>query len=242
MPRLDDPDVVTREYATETGLLTRRRAYADSEGIDANDVLIEAIVEGPHVRVLEVGCGPGDLAERLRDEHGIAVKAIDTSERMVKLAKGRGVDARTADVQALPFDDESFDCVIAAWMLYHVEDLTRALEEIRRVLRPGGRLIAVTNSERHLLELWQLVGLDRYEASVHAEERPGDPRAALRGRRATRSRGDGAPRLLTVSPRGVMWLPRSRLLISRSAFRELDGPIRATRRNCILIAVKSSAA
>jgi ubiquinone/menaquinone biosynthesis C-methylase UbiE len=59
--------------------------------------------------------------------------------------------------------------VIAAWMLYHVPDLDRGLAEIWRVLRPGGRLLAVTNSERHLEVLWQLVGIDRLALSFSSE-------------------------------------------------------------------------
>ena len=78
--------------------------------------------------------------------------ALDVSERMVELARERGVDARVGDVQSLPFADGSFDTVVAAWMLYHVPDLDRGLAEIARVLCPGGRLVAVTNSELHLEE------------------------------------------------------------------------------------------
>ena len=85
-------------------------------------------------------------------ELGAEVVALDVSERMVELARGRGVDARVGDVQALPFADASFDTVVAAWMLYHVPDLDRGLAEIARVLAPGGQLVAVTNSELHLDE------------------------------------------------------------------------------------------
>jgi SAM-dependent methyltransferase len=51
-----------------------------------------------------------------------------------------------------------FDCVVAAWVLHHVQDLHGTLLELRRVLRPSGRLVAVTNSERTLPELWGLFG------------------------------------------------------------------------------------
>jgi SAM-dependent methyltransferase len=94
----------------------------------------------------------------VRAEHGAAVVAIDQSERMVELARAEGLDARVGDVQALEFGDDEFDCVGANWMLYHVPDLHRGLAEIARVLRRGGRLVAITNGKDHLLELWQLVG------------------------------------------------------------------------------------
>jgi ubiquinone/menaquinone biosynthesis C-methylase UbiE len=74
--------------------------------------------------------------------------------------RARGIDAQQCDLDTdpLPFPDGSFDAALAAWMLYHVADVGRALDELARVLRPGGRLVAVTNSSAHLSELRQLVG------------------------------------------------------------------------------------
>jgi ubiquinone/menaquinone biosynthesis C-methylase UbiE len=57
------------------------------------------------------------------------------------------------DAQELPFADASFDVVIANHMLYHVSSRDKALAEIRRLLRPGGRLYAATNGKSHLREL-----------------------------------------------------------------------------------------
>jgi len=167
-----DRDEVRREYASEERLLARASIYAGT-GPDANDALIEAIAEQGPGDVLEVGCGPGRLAARLRDERGISVTALDSSERMVELTRARGIDARLGDVQALPFADERFDLVIAAWMLYHVADLDRGLREVARVLRPGGALIATTNSEHHLAEMWTLVGWDGYPLPFNAENGAG---------------------------------------------------------------------
>jgi SAM-dependent methyltransferase len=79
---------------------------------------------------------------------------------MVAIQRSKGIDARLGDVQHLPFDDGAFDVVLAAWMLYHVPDLDRALEEVVRVLEPGGRLVAVTNAVDHLQELWDLARRD----------------------------------------------------------------------------------
>ncbi len=149
---LDDPAVVRAQYATETGLETRRSVYENAEGDDAREVAFQAIAASRPRKILEVGPGPGELSERIMAELGAEVVALDVSERMVELARGRGVDARIGDVQALPFADGSFDTVVAAWMLYHVPDLDRGLAEIARVLAPGGQLIAATNSELHLDE------------------------------------------------------------------------------------------
>ncbi len=61
--------------------------------------------------------------------------------------------SEVVDAQAIPFDAETFDAVIANHMLYHVPDQARALAEIRRVLKPGGRFYAATNGEGHLREI-----------------------------------------------------------------------------------------
>ena len=157
--RLDDPALVADEYADDARLRKRASAYTgEHTGVDARVPLVAAVVEARPRRVLEVGCGWGELAEWLRRDTGAEVVAVDLSERMVELARGRGVDARVADVQALPFADGEFDVAVAAWMLYHVPDLDRGIAELARVVRPGGRLVTVTNSLSHLAELRALVG------------------------------------------------------------------------------------
>jgi SAM-dependent methyltransferase len=157
--RLDDPALVASEYADESRLRRRAAGYAGAgTRDDARVPLIDAVVAAAPGRVLEVGCGWGELAEWIARETGADVVAVDLSPRMVELARERGVDARLADVEELPFADETFDVVVAAWMLYHVPDLERGLAEIARVLRPGGTLVAATNSRLHLQELRDLVG------------------------------------------------------------------------------------
>jgi ubiquinone/menaquinone biosynthesis C-methylase UbiE len=159
LTRLDDPALVAREYADETRLRRRASAYTGREtSVDAREPLVSAVAEVAPQRLLEVGCGWGELAEWLARATGAQIVAIDLSERMVSLARDRGVDARLGDVQELEFADGEFECAVAAWMLYHVPDLDGAIAELARVLRPGGRLVAVTNSRYHLIELRELVG------------------------------------------------------------------------------------
>jgi len=157
---LNDPELVSSEYATENGLEARRSVYANAVGPDPNDVLWDAIVAAAPRQVLEVGAGPGELSVRIARELDADVIAVDVSERMVELGRLRGVDARIGDVQDLALGDAAFDLVVAAWMLYHVPDLDRGLREIVRVLEPGGRLVAVTNSEHHMDEIRALAGID----------------------------------------------------------------------------------
>lgn len=156
--RLNDPELVRREYTDESGLAVREAAQVAGTGPSPRQVVFEAVAEAEPRRVLEVGPGRGELAERIMRELGTEVWAVDQSERMVELTRARGVEAVVGDVQDLPFPDGSFDCVLAAWMLYHVPDLDRALRELRRVLHPEGRLVAATNSERTLPELWEPIG------------------------------------------------------------------------------------
>ena len=94
--------------------------------------------------VLEVGCGTGVAAEQIDALPGVTLVAIDHSDDAVEAAVARGVDARWGDICYLPFDDGTFDVVYAGGMLHHVRDLDRALSEVRRVLRPGGTFVAVT--------------------------------------------------------------------------------------------------
>jgi SAM-dependent methyltransferase len=156
---LDDPELVRAEYASEAGLHERRSVYENRVGPDPRDVLWDEIVAAAPRRVLEVGPGPGEVSERMLRELGCEVVSVDVSERMIELCRARGVDARLGDVQELPFEDGSFDLVVAAWVLFHVPDLDRGLAEIARVLRAGGRLVAVTNSEHHLAEAREHAGI-----------------------------------------------------------------------------------
>lgn len=164
--RFDDPAYVREQYATEDGLAARAALYLYSGGgTDARDIVVDELGNRSPTSVLEVGCGWGELAQRIARELECAVVALDQSSRMVELARERGVDAVVGDVQELPFADACFDAVVAAWMLYHVPDLDRGLGEIARVLQPGGTLVAVTNGADDFEELWTLVGRDMSDRS-----------------------------------------------------------------------------
>jgi len=153
---IDDRAFVQAQYETEDNLRARKSAYENADGDDPRQFAFEAVADAAPRRVLEVGGGEGELAERIKDELGAEVIGIDQSDRMVELQRGKGIDARRGDVQALPFADAEFDVAVAAWMLYHVPDLHLGLSELARVLRPGGRLVVVTNAVDHLQELWDL--------------------------------------------------------------------------------------
>ena len=157
--KLDNPLVVQWEYASEERLAKRNKTYSElTEGVNPEDVIVEAVRESSPQRFLDVGCGMGELAERVQRELGADVVAVDISARMVELTRERGIEATVADVQALPFEDGSFDCVAANWVLYHVPDLDLGVRELARVIRPGGRLVAATLGAANMQELWDLLG------------------------------------------------------------------------------------
>ena len=168
--RYDDPVHVQEQYEREDNLRARQGLYEETEGPNAADVLWQTLVEWKPRLVLEVGGGPGELAQRIQQELGASVAFVDSSPRMVELARARGVDAQVGDIQELAFADGTFDTVVAAWMLYHVPDLDRGLAEVARVLRPGGALIAVTNSVHHLSELRDLVAQPNLWADSFSRE------------------------------------------------------------------------
>ncbi len=111
----------------------------------------------PGQRVLDVGCGPGDDAREIAQLLGPsgAVTGIDLDEDMIAEAQRRAeaggvaIDFRVADVRELPFEDDRFDACLADRALQLLgADLDRALEEIIRVTRPGGHLVACNPDTR----------------------------------------------------------------------------------------------
>jgi len=233
---LNDPARVAAEYASERGLEGRREAYRYAEGPDAREVALAAIAEAAPAEVLEVGCGPGELAVEIASRTGARVCALDLSPRMVELARARGVEARVGDVQELPFEDGGFDCAVAAWMLYHVPDVDRALAELARVLRPGGRLVAVTNSHQHLRELYELLGKSRVPYPFGAEEGEEHLR-----RHFTHVERRDAWGWIAFPDRAAAqrYVASTGLLCMSGEIPPLEGPVRVRRAPTIFVAEKS---
>ena len=114
-----------------------------------------------NAKILELGCGPGYLwKEKMsRIPAGWSITLSDLSPGMLDAAwrnlvvTGRAFQFKEIDAQSIPFEDETFDAVVANHMLYHVPDRPRAIAEIKRVLKAGGRLIATTVGENHMKEM-----------------------------------------------------------------------------------------
>jgi trans-aconitate methyltransferase len=101
--------------------------------------VIDLLAPLPGERVLDIGCGDGALTAKIA-ARGAEVVGVDTSEEMVKAARGRGVDARVLSAEKLEFDSE-FDAVFSNAALHWMSDQDAVLRGVRRSLKPGGRFV-----------------------------------------------------------------------------------------------------
>jgi SAM-dependent methyltransferase len=140
-PGVNDYDSFAKGYAAsnESNLVN---AYYERPGMLA----LAGDVAGR--RILDAGCGAGPLFAALRDR-GAVVTGIDKSAGMLELVRrrlGDGADLQVAELgRPLPFPGGTFDTVTASLVLHYLEDWGPALAELRRVLKPGGRLIVSVN-------------------------------------------------------------------------------------------------
>jgi SAM-dependent methyltransferase len=175
MSKLSDPEfLLSDQYKDASNLDARIQLH---RGFSTNTYgwlrwVFDQFDLPPVCRVLDLGCGPANLwVENLgRVPAGWEITLTDFSPGMVDKAQenlsnsGRPFAFEIVDAQSIPYDDASFDAVggfdavIANHMLYHVPDRGKALAEMRRALRPGGRLYTSTVGEMHMQELFDLVG------------------------------------------------------------------------------------
>ena len=236
--KLDNPLLVRWEYASEERLAKRNEIFrALIQGTNPEDVALDAAAEVKPKRILDVGCGPGALTQRFVDELGADVCAIDTSERMVELARARGLDARVADAEALPYDDRSFDLVFAGWVLYHVPGLTQAIAECARVLERDGRLVASTYREDNIAELWELIdpGIEPRDPLSFSHDNGAELLSAAFGRVERR---DVEATLVFPDADSIRTFVAATIDRAHLAPKvpEIEGPFRATTRHVVFVA------
>lgn len=142
-------------YATDERLRVRIQTHElySQPAVDFPNWVLDKISWDNPQLVVDVGCGAGVYARPVQ-ERGATYVAGDLSWGMVSALAVPG--RLNLDVQQLPLADETVDVVLANHMLYHVPNQPQALAEIRRVLRPGGVLLAATNSRFSMQELDEL--------------------------------------------------------------------------------------
>jgi methionine biosynthesis protein MetW len=179
----------------------------------------------PGERVLDSGCGPGFLAALLRD-HGCEVTCMDVSRVGPERTRARGVDARQVDLdtEPAPFDDESFDTVIANSNLEHLFYMHRHVGELSRLVRPGGKFIwLVPNIGHWRYRLWLLAGRFPYIPESPTDEYHIRYVTAYEGKRLLREAG-----LTRIQLRGHAgtWVRGlyPRLLVNKHTKRYFDPP------------------
>ena len=135
----------------EDGARRIQRTYSTADVVRQRAEVLALLAAQPGERVLDVGSGPGFLVASLADAVGAggAVHGVDPSAPMNALARellGTRPWARIDDGNALelPYADGAFDAAVSTQVYEYVEDIPRALSELRRVLRPGGRASSST--------------------------------------------------------------------------------------------------
>jgi SAM-dependent methyltransferase len=227
--------LVAVEYATLDRLALRRldrTAWVRDAGEPIATVLAAIAEARPH-RVLDAGSGRAELARLVAAPE---IVCVDAAPAAVEGARAAGLEARLAQIESLPFDDESFDVVTCNWVLYHLVDPDRGIAELARVLRPGGRFVGIYNRREHLAELWAAVGDPWPSDDFHCENGV----AFLERHFAHVERRD--------TNGEVLWEDHGALQVYLDAFVELVGelrapdgpyPFRAERRYCVLVAEKA---
>lgn len=155
----NDPEIIHQQYDTDENLRVRQYIHSTYTvpKMDFAESVIDSMRWRGEERVLDVGCGAGSYCERLADNWPeIDYYGVDISVGMLHRHPAHG-KIGVADAQLLPFPDHVFDVVMANHMLFHVQDIDAAIEEFRRVLRPGGVLLAATNSANNMAELQVLM-------------------------------------------------------------------------------------
>ena len=118
-------------------------------GGDERGAVFAELVGGPGRRVLDLGCRTGALASYYAEGNEVVGVDVD-HEALARASQRLGIDTVWADVEeGLPFDDASFDVVVAGELLEHLADPRAAVAQVRRVLRPGGLFVgSVPNAFR----------------------------------------------------------------------------------------------
>lgn len=161
MSKTDDQSVVKQQYATADNLHTRisiHDEYSTNKTGFRNWIISNYKIE-KGMKVLELGCGTGDIWKNRESLIRQCSRLVlsDFSEGMTAAAKKTvgtydNIEYKVLDIQKIPYEDETFDIVIANMMLYHVPDIAKGVAEVRRVLKSSGSFYCATYGEHGITE------------------------------------------------------------------------------------------
>lgn len=123
-------------------------------------------------KILDAGAGTGRLAVELA-RRGAAVTALDISGEMLKILsrKNRNIELTVADVENLPFENNTFDWVVSAFVIVHLKDPARFFDEVYRVLKEGGKFLVTNINQKEPPEIETADGLIKIESYYHRPEK-----------------------------------------------------------------------
>ena len=124
-------EIEVQDHVADYYVEKRYKGY----GLKYHSRIIKEMMEGIHGKILDVGCGTGIIHDLYPDDD---ITGIDVSRGMLSHHKGK---CQLASACAIPFPDNSFDSVVCRSVLHHIPIPDKALSEIKRVLKPGGKFV-----------------------------------------------------------------------------------------------------
>lgn len=168
-----DIQVLKEQYKTAENLKLRGNLHSyNINKTDWNTWCFNEMKLPNKARILELGCGTGEFWSKNRQNlnDNWIITLSDFSIGMLESTKNTleqlhyNFEYKEIDAQDIPYEDESFDVVIARHMLYLVPDIEKALLEIKRVLAKGGKLYVTTNAHESMAELNNLV--EKFDSKI----------------------------------------------------------------------------
>jgi len=165
--------IVREQYKSDKNLNIRSNLHNyNINKVDFDNWCFDQMNFPKNAKILELGCGTGKLwfKNKERIDKNLDITLSDFSKSMLKIAKDKLKDVdynfkyEEINIENIPYEDESFDIVIAEHMIYFAPDIEKALSEIKRVLIPGGILYVSANSCETMAELNKLA--EKFDSSL----------------------------------------------------------------------------
>lgn len=159
-------DLIENQYKNSSNLNMRIQLHEkfSTNKQDWHLWLFEQYRIPTHSRILELGCGNGVFwvknSHRIPNDWDITLSDFSIGmleDAQKNIGKNSSIHYKVVDIQDIPFEDQSFDVVIANHMLYHVPNRNKAFQEVQRILKPDGVFYASTIGKRHMAELKILI-------------------------------------------------------------------------------------